>query len=77
MKTMLYPSVDSLKEKIDSKYTLVSLAAKRARDIQENHNEEMMKYRSHKNVGKALEEVAAGLLNKQKTDDSIVYEDEM
>ena len=74
---MLYPSVDSLKEQIDSKYTLVSLAAKRARELQEKRNEQSMKYVSYKNVGKALEEVSAGLLNKQKTDDSIVYEDEI
>ena len=32
---MLYPSVDSLKEKIDSKYILVTIASKRAREIQE------------------------------------------
>ncbi|MDW0109283.1 DNA-directed RNA polymerase subunit omega [Sporosarcina aquimarina] len=74
---MLYPSVDSLKEKIDSKYTLVSLAAKRAREMQEKKDEQLVSYKSHKNVGKALEEVAAGFLNKRKTDDSIVYEDEI
>ena len=28
---MLYPSIDSLLKKIDSKYSLVSVAAKRAR----------------------------------------------
>lgn len=30
---MLYPSVNELKEKTDSRYTLVTLTAKRARDI--------------------------------------------
>ena len=30
---MLYPAVDLLKEKVDSKYTLSIMAAKRARDI--------------------------------------------
>ena len=35
---MLNPSVDSLKEKIDSKYTLVTLASKRAREMQEEGN---------------------------------------
>ena len=35
---MLYPSVDSIKEKIDSKYILVTLASKRAREIQEVGN---------------------------------------
>lgn len=30
---MLYPSINLLRDKVDSKYTLVSLASKRARDI--------------------------------------------
>ena len=30
---MLYPSINELRKKVDSKYTLVSLAAKRARDL--------------------------------------------
>ena len=33
---MLYPSIDSLLTKIDSKYSLVSVAAKRARYMQES-----------------------------------------
>ena len=32
---MLYPSVDALKREIDSKYSLVSFASKRARQMQE------------------------------------------
>lgn len=74
---MLTPSLDSLKSKIDSKYTLVTLASKRAREMQEEGNKLLSKYHSKKNVGKALEEVAAGALTKQKQDDSIVYEDEI
>lgn len=30
---LLYPAIDELKTKVDSKYTLVMLTAKRARDI--------------------------------------------
>ena len=30
---MLYPSINDLRDKVDSKYTLVILAAKRARDL--------------------------------------------
>lgn len=30
---MLYPSINLLRTKVDSKYTLVSMASKRARDI--------------------------------------------
>ncbi len=62
---MLYPSIDALKEKVDSKYTLVTLAAKRAREMQEEHlfllDEE--EYQAKKYVGQALEEIAAGVLS--------------
>ena len=74
---MLTPSLDSLKEKIDSKYTLVTLASKRAREMQEEGTKLLTSYKSQKNVGKALEEVAAGVLAKEKQDDSIIYEDEV
>ena len=74
---MLYPSVDVLKTKIDSKYSLVSLAAKRSRSMQEGKEERLSSYKSVKNVGKALEEVAAGVLTKEKQDESAVYEDEV
>ena len=30
---MLYPSINEIRKKVDSRYTLVILAAKRARDI--------------------------------------------
>ncbi|RBW67503.1 DNA-directed RNA polymerase subunit omega [Bacillus taeanensis] len=60
---MLYPSIDSLMEKIDSKYTLVTLSSKRARVMQENNDAKVKSPKSHKYVGKALEEIHAGLLN--------------
>ena len=74
---MLYPSVDALKKEIDSKYSLVSLASKRARQMQEEGGERLHKYVSYKPVGKALEEVAAGKLRKVKQDASAIYEDEI
>ncbi len=74
---MLYPSVDVLKTKIDSKYSLVSLASKRARAMQEGSPELLDSYVSYKNVGKALEEVAAGVLTKEEQDETQVYEDEV
>ncbi len=54
---MLYPSIDSLMTKIDSKYSLVSVAAKRARRIQEGAKLYLENYVSQKPVGKALEEI--------------------
>ena len=61
---MIYPSIDKLLNLIDSKYELVHLAAKRSYDIKHNDNLQMPKdkYRSKKNIGKALEEIAAGLV---------------
>lgn len=74
---MLYPSIDSLQSKIESKYTLVTIAAKRAREIQEEKNEALSSYKAKKDVGKALEEIVAGILTKKEVDDEIVYEDEI
>ncbi|MDZ5474396.1 DNA-directed RNA polymerase subunit omega [Bacillus sp. 31A1R] len=59
---MLYPSIDSLMTKIDSKYSLVSVAAKRARKLQQDAKPQLDKYVSHKQVGKALEEIHADKL---------------
>ncbi|WP_100330858.1 DNA-directed RNA polymerase subunit omega [Bacillus xiapuensis] len=75
---MLYPSIDNLLTKIDSKYSLVSVAAKRARSLQEDHSTQMLEsYVSHKYVGRALEEIYADKLTLKEKDDSETYEDEV
>lgn len=56
---MIYPSIDMLITKVDSKYTLVIAAAKRARMLNENVPR-LIESRSLKNVSVALEEIAAG-----------------
>ncbi|MFC5712203.1 DNA-directed RNA polymerase subunit omega [Thalassorhabdus alkalitolerans] len=65
---MLYPSIDSLLKQIDSKYTLVTLSARRARDLLEM--DEMTPlvedYESSKYVGIALEEIKHGELGLKK-----------
>lgn len=58
---MIYPSVDELLEKVDSKYTLVSIASKRARQLKENEILLIHRPQSYKHVGMALEE-----LNKER-----------
>ncbi|MCH1623837.1 DNA-directed RNA polymerase subunit omega [Fredinandcohnia quinoae] len=60
---MLYPSIDSLLGILDSKYTLVTVAAKRARVMQQKNDGKVEKPHSYKCVGKALEEINAGLLH--------------
>ncbi|KOO40701.1 DNA-directed RNA polymerase subunit omega [Priestia koreensis] len=59
---MLYPSIDSLMTKLDSKYTLVTVAAKRARQLQTTESVLIDNTVSHKFVGKALEEINAEAL---------------
>lgn len=59
---MLEPSIDSLQKKIDSKYTLVTLAAKRARKLKDENNSLIDEPRSVNHVGIALEEIQAGKL---------------
>ncbi|MDR6227227.1 DNA-directed RNA polymerase subunit omega [Desmospora profundinema] len=58
---MLYPSIDDLMSRADSKYTLVIVAAKRARQLLDGSTSSL-ESKSHKNVGVALEEIVAGEL---------------
>lgn len=64
--SMMEPSLDSLVEKVDSKYTLVVAAAKRARDIQAGA-EPQVASSSNKAVTIALEELDQGLLFYERT----------
>lgn len=73
---MLNPSIDSLMKKIDSKYSLVSIAAKRARNLQDTGDYRLNQYESYKFVGKALEEIQAGQLSMKERDAKAVYSDE-
>ncbi len=54
---MLYPSIDEMVKKVDSKYTLVVAASRRARMLRDGAHSELEKPRSHKYVGVALEEI--------------------
>lgn len=60
---MLDPSIDELQEQIDSKYTLVILSARRARDLSNSEEPLLENAKSQKNVGVALEEIRAGKLS--------------
>ena len=74
---MLYPSIDNLLTKIDSKYSLVSVAAKRARRLQDKSETQVLdSYVSHKYVGRALEEIYADELVMKEKDKSETYSDE-
>lgn len=54
---MLYPSIDELLKKVDSKYTLVVAASRRARMLRNGDKSELETPQSHKHVGVALEEI--------------------
>lgn len=61
---MIYPSLDHLLKKVDSKYTLVVLTARRAREVVAVDSP-MVASKSNKAVTIALEEIGA---------DKITYE---
>ena len=57
---MVNPSTDELMTKVDSRYGMVVLAAKRARQILEGDPIKSERARSTKNVTNAFEEMAEG-----------------
>jgi len=65
---MLEPSIDQLLTKINSKYTLVTLSSRRARQIQDEKIVQIEKPTSAKNVGIALEEIYADKLTYISTE---------
>lgn len=56
---MLYPSIDEMMKKVDSKYSLVVAASRRARQLREGEKTSLKSPKSHKQVGVALEEIYA------------------
>ena len=62
---MIYPSIDKLLNIVDSKYALVHIVSRRARQMHEENFYQMRErdYKSKKNIGRALEEVAEGLIH--------------
>ncbi|MBP2644715.1 MAG: rpoZ 2 [Firmicutes bacterium] len=63
---MVDPSLDVLVKKVDSKYTLVVLAAKRAREIMDG-DPTRVECKSNKPVTVALEEVAQNQVLYERT----------
>ncbi len=63
---MVNPSMDTLLKKVDSKYTLVVLAAKRAREILDG-SEVQVAEKSTKNVTNALAEIAEEKIGYERT----------
>ena len=59
------PSIDKILNIIPSKYQLVYIVAKRSHQMQETKHYQMKEkdYKSTKNIGRALEEIAENLIH--------------
>lgn len=66
---MIYPSIDKLLNQVGSKYLLVNLVSKRAQEIKETNHLQMKEtdYKSKKEIGRALEEVANNKIHLKET----------
>ncbi|KHM52474.1 DNA-directed RNA polymerase subunit omega [Anaerovibrio lipolyticus DSM 3074] len=60
------PSLDQVLPKVDSRYTLVSLAAKRARDIMDGSHAVTAERTSIRDVTNALEEIYEGKITYKR-----------
>jgi DNA-directed RNA polymerase subunit omega len=67
-KVLIYPSIDSLMQKVDSKYSLVIIAAKRARELQDLE-QAAGSTEEKKPVTQALEEVNDGIITYHRDRD--------
>lgn len=67
---MIYPSIDILLNQVGSKYLLVNIVARRAKEIEEKKNLQMKEkdYVSKKEIGRALEEVSNNLIKLIETE---------
>ena len=65
---MLYPSINDLRDKVDSKYTLVALAAKRARDLIDG-KPALVDIEIDKPVSIATEEIADDMITYHRSEE--------
>ena len=63
---MIYPSIDKLLNNVGSKFLLVNIVSKRAKEMEETDYYQLSEYKSSKNIGRALEEVYENLIHINK-----------
>jgi DNA-directed RNA polymerase subunit omega len=68
---MIYPSINELMSKVDSRYTLVVEAAKRARQLVDG-SPKLSKVNSEKEVTIAIHEIAEGKISYVRTKNTII-----
>lgn len=68
---MIYPSIDKLLTQVGSKYLLVNIVSKRAKemDVTKHYQLKEEEYTSKKNIGRALEEVAKNLIHIKENEE--------
>ncbi len=68
---MIYPSIDKILNVVDSKYALVYVVSQRSKEMTRTKHYQMpeSKYKSSKNIGRALEEVYENLIHIEKNDE--------
>ena len=65
---LLYPSINKLREKTTSRYSLVILTAKRARDIVDGKRA-LTEEESERPVSQAAKEIAANMITYKKEEE--------
>lgn len=73
---MLYPSINELRKKVDSRYTLVVMSAKRARDIVEGKPILTENCDNEKPISVAAYEVEEGYITYNRDEDTPKTEEE-
>ena len=71
---LLYPSVDELKTKVDSKYTLAIMAAKRARDLIDGKPMLTLDTENEKPLSIATQEISDDLISYKRVEEVPVAE---
>ena len=68
---MIYPSIDKLTNQVGSKYLLINIVARRAKEMEKTGHYQMKEneYKSSKPIGRALEEVSKGLIHIEETNE--------
>lgn len=62
---MIYPSIDKIANQVGSKYLLINIIARRAKEMEQTKHYQMKEneYKCVKPIGRALEEVSKGLIH--------------
>lgn len=68
---MIYPSIDKLLNQVGSKYLLVNIVSRRAKEMEATGHYQMKEseYSSAKPIGRALEEIAKELVHIEEKED--------